>query len=65
MDPSRDYPDLGHRFSNQRGYETDPLDAKYQLGDERDLGWSAVFKRTYESYLRGERPNLYGEMIDW
>lgn len=33
--------------------------------DERDLPWSAVLKRTFEAYLRGERPNMYGEYINW
>ncbi|BGO96121.1 hypothetical protein NBRC10512_002953 [Rhodotorula toruloides] len=33
--------------------------------DERDLSWAAVLKRTFEAYVRGERPNLYGEWINW
>ncbi|KIY49785.1 hypothetical protein FISHEDRAFT_65185 [Fistulina hepatica ATCC 64428] len=33
--------------------------------DKRDLDWSTVMKRTFESYIRGERPNLYGEWIQW
>jgi len=33
--------------------------------DKKDLPWSAVLKRTFESYLRGERPNMYGEWIHW
>ncbi|KAH8923055.1 hypothetical protein BT69DRAFT_186925 [Atractiella rhizophila] len=33
--------------------------------DERDLGWATVLKRTFEAYLRGERPNYYGEWLDW
>lgn len=33
--------------------------------DKRDLDWSAVLKRTFESYIRGERPNMYGEWIQW
>lgn len=33
--------------------------------DRRDLDWSAVLKRTFESYIRGERPNMYGEWIYW
>ena len=32
---------------------------------EGDLSWATVLKRTYEAYLRGERPNLYGEWITW
>lgn len=26
--------------------------------DERDLSWATVLKRTFEAYLRGERPNM-------
>jgi DDB1- and CUL4-associated factor 13 len=33
--------------------------------DQRDLDWSTVLKRTFESYIRGERPNMYGEWIHW
>ncbi|KAG0149254.1 hypothetical protein CROQUDRAFT_653824 [Cronartium quercuum f. sp. fusiforme G11] len=33
--------------------------------DERDLGWATVLKRTFEAYLRCERPNMYGEWLDW
>ena len=33
--------------------------------DERDLDWSTVLKRTFEAYIRGERPNMYGEWIRW
>lgn len=29
--------------------------------DERDLAWAAVMKRTFEAFVRGERPNMYGE----
>jgi WD repeat and SOF domain-containing protein 1 len=35
------------------------------LGDELDLAWATVLKRTFEAYLRGERPNMYGEMLEW
>ena len=31
--------------------------------DERDISWSAVIKRTFEAYVRGEAPNAYGEWI--
>lgn len=61
MDPSRDFPDLGPRFPQQ----IDPLDDRYQGENDWDLSWSAVSKRTYEAHIRGERPNLYGEYIDW
>ena len=33
--------------------------------EKRDLDWSTVLKRTFESYIRGERPNMYGEWILW
>lgn len=33
--------------------------------DERDLSWSAVLKRTFEAYVRGEIPNMYGEWMVW
>lgn len=33
--------------------------------DKRDLDWAAVLKRTFEAYVRGERPNMYGEWINW
>lgn len=35
------------------------------LNDSRDLAWSAVLKRTFEAYIRGERPNMYGEWLKW
>lgn len=33
--------------------------------DKKDLDWSTVLKRTFEGYIRGERPNMYGEWIAW
>jgi WD repeat and SOF domain-containing protein 1 len=33
--------------------------------DEKDLSWSAVLKRTFEAYVRGETPNMYGEWMVW
>ena len=33
--------------------------------DKLDLDWSTVMKRTFEGYIRGERPNMYGEWIEW
>ncbi|KAK4702138.1 DDB1- and CUL4-associated factor 13, partial [Phenoliferia sp. Uapishka_3] len=33
--------------------------------DEKDLSWATVVKRTYESFIRGERPNMYGEWMTW
>ncbi|KAK8850539.1 hypothetical protein IAR55_004457 [Kwoniella newhampshirensis] len=35
------------------------------MDDEVDLSWSTVLKRTFESYLRAERPNAYGEWLEW
>ncbi|KAG8985087.1 hypothetical protein FRB94_012019 [Tulasnella sp. JGI-2019a] len=35
------------------------------LRDVRDLPWSTVMKRTFEAYIRGERPNMYGEWLEW
>ena len=43
--------------------------AEYPVGivpdDKRDLDWATVLKRTFEAYIRGERPNMYGEWIQW
>lgn len=33
--------------------------------DKRDLDWATVLKRTFEAYVRGERPNMYGEWLRW
>lgn len=33
--------------------------------DKLGLDWSTVLKRTFEAYIRGERPNMYGEWIEW
>lgn len=47
---------------------TDPwLDGQYDnvVDDSRDIGWAAMLKRTFEAYMRGERPNMYGEWINW
>ncbi|KAH9812877.1 hypothetical protein DFH28DRAFT_978220 [Melampsora americana] len=41
------------------------LDEDDAADDERDLGWATVLKRTFEAYLRCERPNMYGEWLDW
>ena len=30
--------------------------------DERDLSWATVLKRTFEAYLRGERPNMVSRL---
>ncbi|KAF7315190.1 hypothetical protein MIND_00033400 [Mycena indigotica] len=56
VDPARNWPDLGPNFQGQSTMDEN-------LGDRRDLDWSTVLKRTFESYLRGERPNMYGEFL--
>ena len=33
--------------------------------DKRDLDWATVLKRTFEAYVRGEAPNMYGEWLQW
>ncbi|KAM0790543.1 hypothetical protein ACM66B_003411 [Microbotryomycetes sp. NB124-2] len=45
----------------------DSLDWSHETVDEdaSDLSWSAVLKRTFESYIRGESPNMYGEWLNW
>ncbi|CAK9786497.1 hypothetical protein CC85DRAFT_283093 [Cutaneotrichosporon oleaginosum] len=35
------------------------------MDDKLDLSWSTVLKRTFEAYVRGDRPNMYGEWIKW
>lgn len=78
FDPARNWPDLGLRFKH--GEEAAKLtlvkegkltlaeaetDGRDVLSDKRDLDWSAVLKRTFEAYIRGERPNMYGEWMQW
>ncbi|KAF7321514.1 hypothetical protein MKEN_00672300 [Mycena kentingensis (nom. inval.)] len=57
VDPARNWPDLGPRFQGESNTMEETLE------DRRDLDWSTVLKRTFESYLRGERPNMYGETL--
>ena len=40
-------------------------DFREESGDTTDLDWSTVIKRTFEAYIRGERPNMYGEWLVW
>ncbi|KAF9268835.1 hypothetical protein L218DRAFT_892383 [Marasmius fiardii PR-910] len=55
-DSTRNFPDLGpHLTQNTTSTTT----------DKRDLDWSAIMKRTFEAYIRGERGNMYGEWIRW
>ena len=76
FDPSRNFPDLGPRFAQGERIARaslaesastklpDPEDETL-ADDKRDLDWSTVLKRTFEAYIRGERPNMYGEWIRW
>jgi len=47
----------------------DPVDAgvseRDDMDDEVDLSWSTVLKRTFEAFLREERPNMYGEELNY
>ncbi|KAJ3829765.1 snoRNA binding protein [Lentinula raphanica] len=61
FDPARDWPDLGERFSEGNTAAT----VLQTSSDQGDLSWSAVLKRTFESYIRGERCNMYGEWLLW
>jgi hypothetical protein len=63
FDPSRNWPDLGERFPDSRKMAENVTHSEYV--DRRDLDWSAVMKRTFESYIRGEIPNMYGEWLKW
>ncbi|KAG2023619.1 hypothetical protein CC2G_001252 [Coprinopsis cinerea AmutBmut pab1-1] len=76
FDPVRNFPDLGPRFEEperkaraamRRGKGTEDMaDDMIDIDvDERDLSWATVLKRTFEAYVRGERPNMYGEWLDW
>ncbi|PIL31558.1 hypothetical protein GSI_06260 [Ganoderma sinense ZZ0214-1] len=78
FDASRNWPDLGSRFINgeraarsqaeaKEAPTTDRTEFPEELvaDDKRDLDWSTVLKRTFEAYVRGEVPNMYGEWIKW
>ncbi|EMD41993.1 hypothetical protein CERSUDRAFT_90589 [Gelatoporia subvermispora B] len=75
FDPQRNWPDLGPRFiaaeraarASVEATSTEPADhgEDWIAEDKRDLDWSSVMKRTFESYIRGEIPNLYGEWLKW
>ncbi|KAJ7575568.1 snoRNA binding protein [Mycena floridula] len=68
VDPSRNWPDLSDgsppeptatiELADTTQNATEPIKV-----EQRDLSWAAVLKRTFESYMRGERPNMYGEWI--
>jgi len=64
FDHVRNFPDLGPVFSKPHAkskYDEDDWVETVELDDTRDLSWAAVTKRTVEAWVRGERPNLYGE----
>lgn len=81
FDPARNWPDLGPRFEEGERRARQALQAPATASgpdaippedggenvedDRRDLDWATVLKRTFESYIRGERPNMYGEWINW
>ncbi|KAJ8083961.1 hypothetical protein PM082_002728 [Marasmius tenuissimus] len=62
FDATRNWPDLGPHFAEN---ERKARNMAEEFVDLRDLDWSAALKRTFESYIRGERPNMYGEWIKW
>jgi len=77
FDPARNWPDLGERFAAgerlARNTTTGMLPSSlretphgfHDVVDRRDLDWATVLKRTFEAYIRGERPNMYGEWLQW
>ncbi|KAK0226333.1 snoRNA binding protein [Armillaria fumosa] len=56
VDPGQNWPNLG-QFGNITTVLAEFSDP------EQDLSWSTVLKRTFEAYIRGERPNMSGEWI--
>ena len=79
FDATRNWPDLGPRFINGERIARSQVDANQAApterttefpedlvaDDKRDLDWSTVLKRTFEAYIRGEVPNMYGEWLKW
>ncbi|KAF9244599.1 hypothetical protein BU15DRAFT_71568 [Melanogaster broomeanus] len=73
FDPARNWPDLGPRFAEgeraARAAANPNADLDHLvdtiIDDKADLDWATVLKRTFESYVRGERPNMYGEWLHW
>ena len=47
-------------YIDPEGIRIDEDDVK---DDDKDLGWATVLKRTFEKYVRGEGPNMYGEWL--
>jgi WD repeat and SOF domain-containing protein 1 len=73
FDPVRHWPDLGPRFAEGEraaraaaNPDADPDEWVDEIDDDKvDLDWATVLKRTFESHIRGERPNMYGEWLHW
>ncbi|KAH9947931.1 hypothetical protein B0H21DRAFT_736177 [Amylocystis lapponica] len=76
FDRVRNWPDLGERFINgervaraaaasEAGPAGDTHESDLVAYDQRDLSWAMVLKRTFESHIRGEIPNMYGEWMQW
>jgi WD repeat and SOF domain-containing protein 1 len=45
--------------------ETVTETVREDMDDEIDLSWATVMKRSFEGYIRAERPNMYGEWLHW
>ncbi|THV03783.1 hypothetical protein K435DRAFT_827041 [Dendrothele bispora CBS 962.96] len=67
VDPGRNFPDLGPKFTSSSPSSKDGVTGRKKPKEEdmRDLSWSTVLKRSFEAYLRGEAPNMYGEWLAW
>lgn len=77
FDPSRNFPDLGPQFAEgeriarlNNEISSNDTHAAQEISekvteDKRDLDWATVLKRTFEAYIRGEGPNMYGEWLQW
>ncbi|KNZ78508.1 hypothetical protein J132_00366 [Termitomyces sp. J132] len=65
FDPHRNWPDLGERFIAGERQARNTSDMLIEPSDREDLDWATVLKRTFEAYIRGERPNMYGEWLQW
>lgn len=53
--------DIARNYAGSDGRSTTGV---YGPSDQWDVPWSAVFKRTYEAFMRGEQPNMYGEHLE-
>ena len=73
FDPIRRWPDLGPRLikgeciarTTMVAVDEDDEWTDKLSDDKRDLDWSPVLKRTFEAFIRGGTPKLYGEPIAW